>query len=179
MLTFSGQKRKTRHRHIRTRSWPLGAAYSWLMDVSLTNAAIIYKDAGHPEFSNCDAKAMVVSELVELIGSVNSIPLPVSITTPRQQLAHRHVLTDQQLQEVAICLNRPLPVLDAAQVQRDRLDSTLPHFNHQYPIHGRCPLHSSRRRTHCHCSHCGVPLHSGICHDIFHSVLDLRGVTFD
>ncbi len=176
---FSGQKRKTRHRHIRTRSWPLGAAYSWLLDVSLTNSAIIYKDAAHPDFSNCDAKAMIVSELVELLVSTSTMPLSLRQLPTTCQIAHRHQLTEQQHQEIAVCLNRPLPLLDKAQIQNDRLDKSLPHFNHRYSISGRCPLHLEHRRTFCHCCHCGVPLHHGICHDVFHSVLDLRGVVFD
>ncbi len=119
---FSGQKRKTRHRHIRTRSWPLGAAYAWLLDVSLTNAAIIFKDAGNPTFLNCNAKVAIVSELVELITSTYSIPRMIP-----QLLGQRHgdfhQLTEQQIQEIGVCRTRPLPVLDDAQISVDRLDS--------------------------------------------------------
>ncbi len=175
---FSGQKRKTRHRHIRTRSWPLGAAYAWLLDVSLTNAAIIFKDAENPTFINCNAKVAVVSELVQLLTANYTIPrLIPQLVGRRQPDVDR--LTDQQIQEINVCCNRPLVHLDDAQLSTDRLDKSLPHFNRVFNVSGRCPLHTVRRRTNCHCVHCGVPLHHGLCHDVFHSVLDLRGVDLE
>ncbi len=178
IITSRGQKRKTRHRHLKTRSWPLGAAYSWLLDVSFTNTAIIFKDADNPTFLNCNAKAAIVAELLELLNTVYFVPRPILRPVPHRHLEF-HPLTAQQQQEIDVCLNRPLPILDDEQVSQDRLDNTLNHFNRQYRVSGRCPLHRDRRRTYHHCSHCGVPLHHGLCHDVFHSVLDLTGVTLD
>ncbi len=104
IYVFRGQKRKTHHRHIRTRSWPLGAVYAWLLDVSLTNAAIIYKDADNPSFVNCNAKPLMVAELLELLNSAYSIPRVVPHVVGRHWPANLQ-LTDQQMTEIAICTN--------------------------------------------------------------------------
>ncbi len=132
---------------------------------------IIFSDSGNSSFTNAAAKPALVSQLLELITSISA--------PPRQHLPTQCVtaITAAQHADLLKCELPQLPVLQPNIVAKDRLNSDLRHFNRYYPVLGRCPLHTTeRRRTHWHCTHCGVPLHQGLCYEIFHSVYHLAGI---
>ncbi len=161
LLPFSNQQRKSRHCHFRSKDYTLGAIWTFLLDVSVVNAFICYRDCHEVCFANADAKAALASQLQEYC---NKSVLP---TVPaNSELFHL----------LAKLSAAPPPQLQAEELLSVRLDVSKDHCIFYSPTRGRCVMHQERRRSHYYCSCCGVFLHSRNCFYLFHHAHDLTAI---
>ncbi len=196
---FRDARRKSRSRHFKTKRWPLGAMYFFLLDSSINNAFVIYRDGGNATFANYEAKSTLVDEIIrllteasgrnwsleeclsktengdrrfihdELFPSSSNLPSSMVVSTP----------TDSSSCNVEDCLSTEVASLSPAEVDRRRLLLGYRHYSIKCTKRAPCVMHKKRMRTFYHCLDCGVALHPGVCHRIFHSVQDISSVDVD
>ncbi len=163
---FSNQRRKTQHRHMRTRSWKK-AIYFWLLDFSVSNAHLIYQEA-HESCLWKAAKNQLVGEICELVGVLDApspnAGLPSLVPQTSSKSPHK------------ICGWRTSCQED---VDRVRLDRSLRHF----PNKSSSKLSARTRRCQCavcttktsiFCSSCDTFLCVGKCYRAFHTLVKYR-----
>ncbi len=190
---FRDQRRKSRHRHFKTRRWPLGAIYFFLLDASVANAVVLFKDAGHPDFANADAKPTLVSQLLQHLPTLAGLPATslesILAEDGRQHFSFGPSATQPQpssddlscgpslrVQQLQRCLD---PVVKRPRAEADslRLDVSLGHHPRQLPFRGPCVLHSSTRKySYFWCTVCGIALHCSVCFEAYHTLTDIDGI---
>ncbi len=95
-----------------------------------------------------------------------SIPLPKSSYS-------------NQGNELEDCYSTKVASLSREAVKKRRLVRSLRHWSIRCDKRAPCILHKKRLHMFYHCLDCGIPLHAGVCHRIFHSVADISSVNVD
>ncbi len=150
--------RKSQHRHFRSKRWPLSAVYCLLLDWSIINATICYKQT-NPKFQNRNAKPQLAAELRQFCNAQSKMPHEVEENSDDLLLEMRSTV---------------VPKRNIDHVLQNRLNSTLRHFPRWHPVNRRCVMHKRKKRTNFFCSYCGVFLHCKLCFEVFHSVQNLN-----
>ncbi len=191
-------RRKSRHKHFKTCRWPLGAIYLFLLDSSISNAFVLCRDANRPNLQNAQCKQMMVDEILSLLQATDGKKWTIEDALSTNEEGERRFLFDevdclkkhQRTQrtpsescsgsELAQCFSTEVASLSPEEVERKRLMLAFRHWSIKCPKRAPCVMHKKRRlRTFFHCLDCGVPLHPGVCHRIFHSISDLSSVDED
>ena len=151
---------------IQMDKWTLSAAYCSLLEYSLVNTYIIFKEV-FPKFQNADTKNTLLHQILSTCSSSTTLHLP---------------LGPADSAPTADCF----PHREWEQIEKGRLQSSHSHTpilmatKKQCELHKRCGAISRRWqcRTKWACSWCGVYLHPKFCFLTFHSQADLDSVTF-
>ncbi len=193
-LLFRDARWKCRHKHFKTRRWPLGAIFFFLLDSSVSNAFILFKDGGHPNFENHMSKEVLVTEILSLLGTLEGRSWAIEDALSLNEDGERRFIFDEifpfhsfssqlsyseQGNELEDCYSTKMASLSREEVEKRRLVRSLRHWSIRCDKRAPCILHKKRLRTNYHCLDCGIPLHPGVCHRIFHSVSDLSSVYVD
>ncbi len=149
---------QTNARQFRSRNYPLGAVYIFLLEVSVVNSYLCHK-VNNPMAVNADAKLVLARQLIRHC---------FTVVTPLD----RH-LEDEFSQLMAVVAQGP-PIVPLLQALEFRLNPQLGHFQGT-DCNGRqaCCLHRRRQPTNTFCRTCGVYLHRDVCFFMFHHCRDL------
>ncbi len=180
---FRDQRRKSRHRHFKTRWWPLGAIYFFLFDASIANAVVLFKDSNHPDFTNAAAKPTLIDEMLRLFPALEAQRSISLDDVKADEDAYFNVqlppipviggpLLGSQAEQLQSCL-APFIKWTYEEALTLRLDASLRHAPHFIKFRGRCPLHSCNKYSYYWCKVCGIPLHFGRCFEVFHGIENL------
>ncbi len=151
---FRDHLRKSQHRHFRSKWWPLSAVYCLLLDWSIINSTICYREA-NPKFENRNAKPQLAAELRQFCNA--------QLLLPRE-------ICDKSDDVIAHIRSTVIPKRNFRDVLTARLNREFGHFPRWHPANRKCVMHKRKLRTNYFCSYCGVCLHCKYCFEVFHSV---------
>ena len=147
---FRDHLRKSKHRHFKSRKWPIGAVFFFLMEVAVVNMYICMKEV-LPKLQNCNVKEELCNQVQEFCRAQNN-PRLIGPALERETY-DSHVS------------------YRSGELERRRRDICVPHLLKKRAREQRCRMHGADRKRHrtvYYCTACNVGLHPD-CHFAFHT----------
>lgn len=150
---------------MKSRQWPVGAVFFFLLDTSVINSYICMREVS-PSVKNKDAKLILSEQLKEFCLASRCVDRRPIIGKCLEQLPPRRCTTKVPLSEV--------PVLSDEQLSKCRYDLSLGHFIRRCTTRRVCVAHDRekggrKQQNSCRyfCNVCGTFLHWE-CFEMFH-----------